>query len=85
MAETENISYIVKKIPINRKYAFKLRAKNECGVDTNAFSPELDVSILFKPDQQQSPVNTIVDCSLRIDWPTPENGGSPILEYNVEI
>jgi len=45
----------------------------------------LELKILFKPARQQKPVNTIVECGLRIDWPTPEDGGSPILEYNVEV
>lgn len=73
-------------VPINpqvgREYAFRVKAQSPCG--WGAPSHELIVQIKTTP-AAVTVLTQIENCSVRISWGTPYNGGLPITNYRIQI
>jgi hypothetical protein len=73
----------VEKVNRNRSYRFKVRATNICGA--GIFSPELQVNIVHAPALMLAVGTEYDNCSLMIEWIVPDDGGSAITQFDVQI
>jgi hypothetical protein len=67
----------------NQTYRFKVRATNICGA--GIFSPELLVNIVHAPAAMLAPGTEYDNCNLMIEWIVPDDGGSAITHFDVQI
>lgn len=65
-------------------YKFRYRVKNKYG--WGPFSNSIDIRAATLPGQPVAPTFSVVnDLYVRISWTAPNNGGNPILAYNIQI
>lgn len=82
-------SYCIQKLQENAQYMFRVIAVNPIGLSEPCESEAVTITrVLEKPSAPRRPleVSGMSDTSFTLSWQAPENdGGSKILEYNVEI
>lgn len=84
MTETQSQSYITReRIDTTREYFFKVRAKTACGY--GAFSGVRAVSYLTVPGQMEPPKTVANRCNVNITWIAPNNGGTAINAFRIEV
>ena len=66
-------------------YRFKVRQINLCGTEESELSPELIVALTSNPAQMPKIITEQIDCSVKLSWTKPDNGGTPIEEYKIEV
>jgi hypothetical protein len=81
----EETSHTVAKEEGRRSYSFRVRALNSCSSESSPFSPTLIVSLTSTPDEVSGLSTSAEACSLRINWSAPNDNGSLIQQYIVEV
>jgi hypothetical protein len=81
--QTTDTFYTITELVKRQTYRFRLQVKTPC--DFGQFSQELSVSLSEMPAQMNTVRTAIEDCSVRIAWDAPGDGGSPILGYKIEV
>jgi hypothetical protein len=80
---TDKTTFTVKKELGDLSYNFKVRASNVCGFGPD--SPVNKINLVLAPARVAKPTRIVNDCSLFIEWESPDPHGSPILDYSVEV
>jgi hypothetical protein len=76
----------VENLVNDQTYGFRIRSINQCLVNGNGRMSDLLVVELSGNPGQMAPVNTSLNnCALQIDWIAPQDGGSDITGYTIEI
>jgi len=83
LTEARTCEYTVPNVNPTKEYFFKIRASSACGF--GAFSQILSVSYLTVPAQMVPVIVTQQACDVVITWVAPENGGTAISSYKLEI
>lgn len=83
LSETVRTKFVV-NIPSNSyDYQFKIRPRNLCG--EGEFTPILVVPCIEVPERPDPVIITYEDCFVSFIWRTPPNGGSPIIDFKLEL
>jgi len=84
LTETQSQTYVTReRIDTTREYFFKVRAKTACGF--GPFSGVRAVSYLTVPGQMEPPKTVASGCNVNITWIAPNNGGTAINAYRIEV
>lgn len=83
LTESRSSEYTVRNVDPTKEYFFKIRASSACGF--GVFSQILSISYLTVPAQMVPVKVTQQSCDVFISWVAPENGGTAISSYKLEI
>lgn len=76
-------TYTATGLTADTVYSFKVKARNIVGF--SAESSSISIRAATVPITPIAPVTSIQGSSVRVTWTPPDNGGSPITAYRIEV
>lgn len=83
LVTTQESTFTLSDLESGRTYSFSVRALSDCG--TSPFSPSLEVGLSTLPARMVPLTTEVSGCDIQINWLKPDDGGSPILDYRLQI
>lgn len=76
-------AYTTPELAKGSTFKFRLQARNSFGL--SAYSEPISLMIGSVPSKPEAPSTSVVGDNVMVQWTAPDDNGSPILSYVIEL